>query len=72
MQLRKIVLILVASGFGTVLIGIIFFMLGSGSWVGTIGRIVIVSGVFILVASLVVTRRLKNKIKRKLRGKSQN
>jgi multisubunit Na+/H+ antiporter MnhG subunit len=59
-------IVLASSGFGTVLIGIIIVILESGSWMG---RIVIVSGVVILLASSVVTRRLRKKIQRKLKRK---
>jgi hypothetical protein len=62
-------LVLATSGFGTVLIGLVFLMLDSGSWMGTTGRIVIGSGVVILLAALVVTRRLRKKIQRKLKRK---
>jgi hypothetical protein len=62
-------LVLASSGFGTVLIGIIILMLDSGSWMGTTGRIVIGSGVVILLAASVVTRRLRKKIQRKLKRK---
>jgi hypothetical protein len=62
-------LVLASTGFGTVLIGLIFVMVDSGSWMGTTGRIVIGSGVVILLAAAVVTRRLRKKIQRKLKRK---
>ena len=65
-QLRKLMIVLASSGFGTVLIGIIILLLDSGS---SMGRIVIVSGVVILLAASVVTRRLRKKIQRKLKRK---
>ena len=65
-QLGKLMIVLASSGFGTVLIGIIIVILDSGS---SMGRIVIVSGVVILLAASVVTRRLRKKIQRKLKRK---
>jgi len=62
-------LVLAATGFGIVLIGLIILISDSGSWVGTTGRIIMGSGVVILFATIVVARRLRKNVQRNLKRK---
>ena len=62
-------LVLAASGFGTVVFGLALVMIEPNSWLSTIGRIVIVSGIFILFGALISAARLRKKIRHKLQKK---